>query len=55
MARPVKDTPVLTGKDARRFEQILKRNETARVPREDYERALRTFGKIKLSERRRGA
>jgi hypothetical protein len=55
MARPVKDTPVLTGKDARRFEQALKRNETAKVPREEYERAIRTFARIKLSDKARGA
>ena len=55
MARPVKDTPVLTGKDARRFEQALKRNESAKVPREDYERAMRTFSRIKLRGKARGA
>jgi hypothetical protein len=55
MARPVKDTPVLTGKDAQRFDQALKRNATAKVPREEYERAIRTFARIKLSDKARGA
>lgn len=51
MARPVKETPVLTGKDARRFETILKKNENVKVPRESYDRAMQTFNRIKLSNK----
>jgi hypothetical protein len=46
MARPIKETPVLTGNDARRFEQAIKRNETTKVSREAYERAMKTFENI---------
>jgi hypothetical protein len=27
MARPIKETPILTGKDAKRFEKAMKENE----------------------------
>lgn len=47
MARPIKETPVLTGRDARRFEEVLKNNETRKVSRESYERAVKAFESVK--------
>jgi hypothetical protein len=47
MARPIKETPILTGKDARRFEQELKANENNKVTRESYDRAMSAFQDIK--------
>lgn len=38
MATPIKDTPVLMGKTARRFEKMIKENETTRISQESYER-----------------
>jgi hypothetical protein len=40
VATPIKDTPVLTGKDARRFEKMIKENESKRVSPESYERIM---------------
>jgi hypothetical protein len=34
MATPVKETPVLTGKDALRFEAWMKENETKKISKE---------------------
>jgi len=46
MARQVKETPVLTGSDAQKFEQRVKNNENDKVPRESYERAQRVFESV---------
>jgi len=48
MATPIKDTPVLTGKDAERFNRIMKENEPRKVPKEDYERARKAYKNFKL-------
>lgn len=48
MATKVKETPVLTGKDALRFERIIKENETKRVSAEEYERAKAAYRKIRI-------
>lgn len=49
MARPIKDTPILKGKDARRFERAIQENERTKVPREEYERAMRNYRSIKIT------
>lgn len=49
MARPIKETPVLTGKDAERFSRIIKENENKRVPAADYARAQEAFKQFKLA------
>jgi len=48
MASPIKETPVLTGKDAVRFEKQIKENETGKnkVPASEYNRAQETFKKV---------
>lgn len=46
MARPIKETPVLRGKNARDFEKAIKENEKKKVPRADYERALKVFDTV---------
>jgi hypothetical protein len=48
MARPIKETPVLTGRDAQRFEEAIKKNENTKVSRESYEHALKVFKSVKL-------
>lgn len=48
MARPIKETPVLTGKDAKRFEEQIKANEARKVPLPDYQKAQKTFATVKL-------
>lgn len=46
MATAIRETPVLTGKNARRFLAIIKDNERKKVPRADYERAKKTYKKF---------
>lgn len=46
MAKPIKETPVLHGKNAQRFEKTIKANESKKVSRSDYDRAVATFNKI---------
>ena len=41
MAKPIEETPVLTGKDAENFLKRMK--ETHKVSREEYERIMRTY------------
>lgn len=48
MAKPIKETPVLTGKDAREFTKKTNFNESAniKVPRSDLERARKAFANL---------
>lgn len=46
MATPIKETPVLSGKDSERFLKDIRANENKRVPRKDYDRAVRTYNKL---------
>jgi len=46
MARPIRETPFLKGKDAERFSKILKENESKKVPQEEYQRALSVYDKV---------
>jgi hypothetical protein len=50
MAIPIKETPILTGKDAERFSKIIKENETKKVPTEDYQRAQEAYKNFKVIE-----
>ena len=45
MARPIKETPVLTGKDARVFEEKI--NNPREVSQEEIEAACESYEKIK--------
>jgi len=50
MARPVKETPVLMGADALRFEKKVKENDSGRnkVSASDYARAQEAFKKVTI-------
>lgn len=48
MATKIKDTPVLTGKVARRFLKKIRENEKKKVPKADYERAKKAYEKFEL-------
>lgn len=48
MATPIKPTPVLTGKDARRFEKMLKENETKRISAAELERIIAAGRNVKV-------
>lgn len=45
MALPIKETPILKGKDAREFEKAIKENEDRKISREDYQRAKKLLKK----------
>lgn len=49
MARKVKETPVLSGKDAERFDRAIKANENKKVSADDYKRAVDNYDRIKKS------
>jgi len=46
MARPIKETPILRGKDAKRFAEQIKKNESRKVPEAEYRRAIDNYKKI---------
>jgi len=48
MAMAIKETPVLTGKNAIRFKKIIKENEKKTVKKEDYERAIKAFASLQI-------
>lgn len=52
MARPIKETPVLSGKDAERFELQIKENEKRKASESDYARALKTYQSVTLGHRK---
>jgi hypothetical protein len=52
MATPIKETPVLTGKSARRFESIIKDNETKRISPEERERIMAIYHSVKIIDKR---
>lgn len=43
MATPVKDTPAISGKDARLFVAKMNKATENPVPRKDYDRAMKTY------------
>lgn len=48
MAMPIKETPILKGKSAVRFQKIIKDNEKKTVKKEDYERATKAFSSLQI-------
>jgi len=49
MARPIKETPILTGKAARDVERAIKNNKDKKVPRADYDRAMKFFKSVTVA------
>jgi hypothetical protein len=43
MATPIKDTPILSGKDSQRFLKKVKANKSKKVPKKDYKRAIKAY------------
>lgn len=48
MARPIKETPVLKGKNAQEFEEQIKKSEKRKVPDSEYKRAKKAYDSIKI-------
>jgi hypothetical protein len=46
MARPIRETPTLRGKDADRVSRILEENRAKKVPAKDYARAMDIYHKV---------
>lgn len=51
MARKIKETPILFGKDARAFEKALEENKDKKVSGEDFGRARDTYERIMKASR----
>jgi len=48
MAQPIKETPVLMGEDARRFEDDIKANENTEVNREELQKAKDAYQRFEI-------
>jgi len=48
MAREIKETPILKGSDAERFEKAIKENESKSVSADDYKRAKEIYSSVTL-------
>ena len=48
MATPIKDTPVLTGRDARNFDMWLKENSGKKVSNDNYKKIMASPSKFRL-------
>jgi hypothetical protein len=48
MATPIKDTPVLTGRDARNFDMWLKENSGKKVTNDNYKKIMASPSKFRL-------
>jgi hypothetical protein len=48
MARRIKETPVLTGKDAQRFDQLIKANESKKISREEYSKVVSSYRRFRV-------
>jgi hypothetical protein len=48
MATKVKDTPILRGKDAERFNQKMKEAEKNPISKIEYERMLAVFNRVRI-------
>lgn len=49
MAKPIKETPFLRGKDAKKFVAKMNASATHKAPREDYDRVMSNYRKIKAT------
>jgi hypothetical protein len=49
MAKPIKETPFLSGKDAKKFIEKIDNNKEKRVSREEYERVMANYRTIKAT------
>lgn len=52
MAKPIKETPVLYGKDAKRFKDRIDKNKSITAPKEEYERIMSNYIRLKSEKGR---
>ncbi len=48
MAKPIKETPILTSKDSERFAQLIEENKNSRASKKEYERVMANYQKLKV-------
>lgn len=48
MARPVKDTPILRGKDARRFNAAIQESAVKKISSKEHKKLQDSFNKFKI-------
>ncbi len=48
MAKPIKDTPILKGQDAKRFSADIRANETRKVSSAEYKKLMTSYNKFKI-------
>jgi hypothetical protein len=48
MAKPIKDTPILTGKDAKKFSEKVELNEKKEISASEYQKLLASYNKYTL-------
>ncbi|MBF0457837.1 MAG: hypothetical protein HQK99_08085 [Nitrospirae bacterium] len=51
MARPIKETPTLTGKDAKRFLEKMEQVDKRRISKEEYDKLMADYEEIKKLSR----
>jgi hypothetical protein len=51
MAKPIKETPILKGREAERFFAEVKKNESRKVSHKEYKRAISIFEKVREKNR----
>ena len=47
MAKPIKETPVLRGKDAQRFSEEVRANEKKKIAKTEYKKAIADYKELK--------
>lgn len=52
MATKIKDTPVLRGEDAKRFEMNMRKAEKNKVSDEEYQRIMTAYKRVKIVDSR---
>ena len=50
MARMVKKSPILTGKDAQQFDETIKTNESKNISTEEYEQDMESYRRFEVIE-----
>lgn len=48
MAKPIKETPILYGKDAEQFSKKITENKNKKAPKAELDRVMNNYNKMKL-------
>jgi hypothetical protein len=50
MSKPIKETPILCGKDSKEFIKKITYNEKQVAPKEEYDRIMKIYHMVKIKE-----